>query len=774
MGGKRRKNQQELDNPETWDIIANSQELEEFYSSDFDLVSNTQVPDAVEVSLETVAETQDSVVDHVSDAQLPPPSREPAHMPTYRLKKTTKDTHSSVICKLTSILRLPKLTEEIKRICVVMKQIQLEGWHLANLHVLRCLNEKEEPPKIEQMFFYRCCTASLANHGSYETKYPSFYKTCSRYWAERAQVPTYEAERVVNGSSMINELARLMSINALNMIALHFRRRLHQYVRFRYAPEGKVELKYRETKRIVDSCYRVKSAPEMDDEGNPTGKMVKVWTTWDDTTDPVELELRRWLEIVPWQWLIRENSAHFIQKLHDMLVFMEKFVEKHPKTKGARVYSLLPVATSYQTAYMKINASTLHGLLSRVVADPSVKIFLEKELNGKDGQLSFDLKTFQNNKTDVMRAVFDVQQFETENRKFVDEVKTNGYAASVTMQRPRPGKKKVKTPEELAERDDFAKELFKLGPEYSPDVLIGIDPGMRSLVTAATVGRLRRRHRARKRTSTRRQRRQRHQRKERITEISTREYRHLARMNDFRRYNERLKQREPWYAGVVHGMPSFKTANYNSYVKRLEFFWTHLRFLLAFSAEQAFLKWRFTQDRAKMKAIDVLAAQLVPKPSKQVCIAFGDWSRRDGIKGHATGPVKGFIEALKKRATVVPMDEYQTSITCSCCHQRLKQARLFSKMKRKEDEEDIRLKSRPSKKEEKEIEEMRKFRNPKLADFKIVLKGTRNVLRCVNSRCRANFWNRDVNAARNMLELLRSGLKGKSGVSRLRVFRRRQ
>ncbi|RLN51764.1 hypothetical protein BBJ29_010170, partial [Phytophthora kernoviae] len=68
------------------------------------------------------------------------------------------------------------------------------------------------------------------------------------------------------------------------------------------------------------------------------------------------------------------------------------------------------------------------------------------------------------------------------------------------------------------------------------------------------------------------------------------------------------------------------------------------------------------------------------------------------------------------------------------------------------------------KKEVKEIVEM--------ADKKGVLKCTRNVLHCTNSGCKANFWNRDVNAARNMLELLKSGLKGKHGARRLRAFRR--
>ncbi|KAG2782284.1 hypothetical protein PC129_g18512 [Phytophthora cactorum] len=118
------------------------------------------------------------------------------------------------------------------------------------------------------------------------------------------------------------------------------------------------------------------------------------------------------------------------------------------------------------------------------------------------------------------------------------------------------------------------------------------------------------------------------------------------------------------------------------------------------------------------------------------------------------------------------MDEYWTRVRCSCCHKCLKQARLLTKVKRKEDETDIRLKSQPSKKEAKEIAEMAKFRNPKLADKKVVLKYTRNVLRCTNSSCKANFWGRDVNAARNTLELLSSGLKGKHGARRLRAFRR--
>jgi hypothetical protein len=75
---------------------------------------------------------------------------------------------------------------------------------------------------------------------------------------------------------MVLEMVQQMETNALNMVTLHFRRRLHQYVRFRYAPECKIELKNRDTKRLVDSCNRVKTEPELNADGSPTGKTVKL------------------------------------------------------------------------------------------------------------------------------------------------------------------------------------------------------------------------------------------------------------------------------------------------------------------------------------------------------------------------------------------------------------------------------------------------------------------------------------------------------------------
>jgi hypothetical protein len=94
----------------------------------------------------------------------------------------------------------------------------------------------------------------------------------------------------------------------------------------------------------------------------------------------------------------------------------------------------------------------------------------------------------------------------------------------------------------------------------------------------------------------------------------------MAMMNKSSDWHKILQKREPWYAGICHAMPSFKTSNFELYVERLAFFWAHVGFLLAFTAENPFLKYRFLQDRMKMKALDALAKRIVPVPSSQVYI----------------------------------------------------------------------------------------------------------------------------------------------------------
>ncbi|KAG6949175.1 hypothetical protein JG688_00014745, partial [Phytophthora aleatoria] len=182
-------------------------------------------------------------------------------------------------------------------------------------------------------------------------------------------------------------------------------------------------------------------------------------------------------------------------------------------------------------------------------------------------------------------------------------------------------------------------------------------------------------------------------------------------------------------------MPSFKTANYNTYLERPEYFWGSAGFLLQFCADRPFLTWKFCQKRLARVAADAIAKRIDLTVSKKTCVAYEDWSRRKGIKGHATSPMTELKQALKKCATVVSMDEFRTSKLCSQCHQTLSPVRYLV---------DTKLPKR-IKHQGVVLFEEKKCHGVRLCDL---------------VKCNARYSDRDVNAAINMVELLKSAILG--------------
>jgi hypothetical protein len=99
---------------------------------------------------------------------------------------------------------------------------------------------------------------------------------------------------------------------------------------------------------------------------------------------------------------------------------------------------------------------------------------------------------------------------------------------------------------------------------------------------------------------------------------------------------------------------------------------------------------------------------------KKTVVGFGDWSNQDSpVLKKPKGPVKAFKECLKRHATVIDIDEYKTSKTCSCCHEKVEKTKVYT------------------------------------------------VLRCGNTLCKRNLVNRDLNAALNILCLVVNQIEGR-------------
>ncbi|ETI51121.1 DNA phosphorothioation-dependent restriction protein DptG [Phytophthora nicotianae P1569] len=426
-------------------------------------------------------------------------------------------------------------------------------------------------------------------------------------------------------------------------------------------------------------------------------------------------------------------------------------MKAEPNEKGVRAFSLFPVSTTYTASHTKINGATLAGFYLRIKKR-------EKKFCWQIPGVEVSTESFQQNRWVVMRNAFAISRIETRSplcplpnpefaslpveekykhasHLFANQVTMDGYGASLLLFGPRQRKMTRRG----RKRGLLSTPSSPLGTCRTPslDWIQGCKPFVRpsqkiyALIGKDTVDN----EDADPGVAPQRQ------CDRDVVRISTREYRHLDGFNKFRKWNECLKKRDGEYQRVIADMSSFKTASLKKYLECLDYFWHHANFLLEFCAEHSFLKWKFFIKRMAPVAVDAIAKRIVPEVSTKTCVAYGDWSKRNGIRSHVYSPVKGLKQALQKRAMVVSMD--RTSKLCSQCHQMLSSVQYLvatKLMKRKKRKGTVLIRNRPEVQFEK--------------------KKCYGVLRCDHEGCGACYWDRDVNAAINMLELLKSEILG--------------
>ncbi|KAF1319056.1 hypothetical protein FI667_g13414, partial [Globisporangium splendens] len=489
---------------------------------------------------------------------------------------SAKRENTNVVCKLSRVCKDPDLLAEIRRTCLVLKQVQLEAWHIANLHVLRYLENDVELPTLDQTFFNWCCQGARAigtqeatpNAEKKEIKVDrqrkpkqpmdeDLLKTVRLYRSERERVEDYNSPpQLKYDSNDMLELAGKMPVSAENMTVLHFEKRLFTYARLILEEKTEKPVPASEVKRLVRACYRAKEGKFTDDE----------------------IELRACLGFIPYENVIKANLEYFITKLHKILQKVEASQLKNPKRKGIRSFSLLPYSSSYAAAHVVINGSTLRGFCARIF----------KETNGRNplgipltstGKVLIQPPDVCKSKELFLRRGFAVSQFET--------MAPNVSIRKSTIRKSDHDKRKKKTKyvkkkqktekiEKTENEDDELDWEWRMLPtNFEPSEMTAIDPGMRSLCTAVSEV-------VAKKTDA--------ARVERVVKISTNEYRHAAGMNKARFWHENLKKREKQYAEAIASIPSYKISSYKKYLSHLEIFWKHVNFLLQFSADNAFLK----------------------------------------------------------------------------------------------------------------------------------------------------------------------------------------
>ena len=531
--------------------------------------------------------------------------------------------------------------------------ISFLSYKLLNYHFTRLLEENKPLPEIKQNLFYQaCCMVSRLKYTKDTTD------TTTELYESFSQMKEYITDALPARDYLC--LGYITNLNKLQLTMTNNHLKLNFYNRFRKY----LKLRTGETDNAV-VYHWLKDIYEVKYEGKNT----------------FILYMREWLKYTPTEANIVKHSNHFVKIYYSIL----KEFEKYPETKGVRTFTLLPHKHGFTQSHITICNAGLENTLKYIANE------LKCANNNIDSGL--DVKKFAENSSDYWKELFNITKYETKNKKFGFTILTDGKSVVLQMRKP------VK-PEKTATQ--YTEQQY--------DNFLGIDPGVRSLITSYDTN-------------------------DKVIQVSTREYRHKSKMISA------CKKRENWYKRWEHYeewklIPTIKTSKTSVMNEYFKYVFPRLRTFTEFHIEKGFRNLNFTsycRSKATLAKICECISG-VTKKTKHVktLVGFGDYSQQHGlVKSHPTTPILRLKKELRRYCKVVDIDEYKTSKTCSSCNKEI-----------------VLYRNRIQRKKMGVLEPIAKMTN------------IHSVIRCKHNECKLCCMDRDINASKNILGLLLNQYRG--------------
>lgn len=541
----------------------------------------------------------------------------------------------------------------VKDILPKINTICFLSYKLLNYHLLRLLEEKKPLPEIKQNLFYQsCCMVSQLRYTKDTTD------TTSELYKSFSQMKQYITDELPARDYLclgyITNLNKLQLTMTNNHLKLNFYNRFRKYLKLRTGETDNTVV-YNWLKDIYEPNY--------------DGKNVFV------------LYMRKWLKYIPTEVNIVKHSNHFVKIYYSIL----KEFEKYPDTKGVRTFTLLPHKHGFTQSHITICNAGLENTLKYIANE------LKRANNNVESGL--DVKKFEENSEQYWKELFNITKYETKNKKFGYTILTDGKSVVLQMRKP------VK-PEKIV--TEYTEQQY--------DNFLGIDPGIRSLITSYDTN-------------------------DKVIQVTTREYRHKSKMI------YACKKRENWYKRWEHYeewklIPTIKTSKTLVMKEYFKYVFPRMKTFTEFHMEKGFRNLNFTSYCRSKATLAKICEHIsgVSKKTKNVktLVGFGDYSQQHGlVKSHPTTPILRLKRELHRYCKVVDIDEYKTSKTCSSCN---KEIELYN--------------NRIQRKKNGVLETKAKMSN------------IHSVIRCKNNECKLCCWDRDINASKNILGLLLCQYRG--------------
>ena len=473
----------------------------------------------------------------------------------------------------------------------------LEAYLLANLHVMRLCSQNIKITELNQSFFYKCLSA-VSKNSRQNVDVPDLHlrQTIEIYrsWRPQSYKPANSAGL---GSGWFQQASQQMATVAKNSTSMNFYRRFRNYLKCKYDMDGR--LAYTTLKAIQDDEY--------------SGQ------------DAIVLRYRRMMPAKP-KYGKREDAPEVVMPMQCM--FLQHFEEvqrrceenDENKPKHCRLFSLLPTKQGFECSHAKLCTNGLQGLLKRSKID-----------SVRGHKIPSSVSEFRSLAEDVLwDHFFNIGEFETNNRKFNNEVITDGKSVSIVLKKP---------------KIVLSKKEKKINLNDYPEMW-GLDPGRREVFVASNA-------------------------EKEVKRMSTKQFYHNAKYKASNKKIQHWHDSDEGIAKAIEDMPTKKTtyvANMKSYAVYLFY---RIDMLLKFHMQKGFRDLKFRRHVLKQKQLHMICKDLTDKHGKQTLIGFGDWSNKDSagvIKKSPAGPVKQLETQLRRHCKVVSVDEFRSSKLHAACH----------------------------------------------------------------------------------------------------------
>ena len=464
------------------------------------------------------------------------------------------------------------LKNGIENIVLNINKIKFLSYHLLNYHFTRCIENHVELPEITQTLFYRaCCAVSvMRDRKSKIDETDELVISFSHF--KLGDLPFRDKM-----GALIANLNRQQMTMTETHLKLNFYKRFSKYLELRTG-ETRKNIIYSWMKNIYDDEY--------------IGK------------NPFIQYMRQWLKYTPTESNIKANMNHFIKIYYTI----QKEFEKHPNTKGVRLFNLLPNKNSFSIDNIDICNTSLNDIISYLTEEHKIKDFIA-------------------NKRIYWKEFFNIEQYETRHRKFDFGISTDGKSVSIRLQKFISPHKKY--------------DVYDM--QY--DQLVGIDPGVRAVFTSCN-------------------------NEGAILQCSTREYRHKSKMMYACKKRENWYKKWGHYE-YWQNIPTFKTTDLNRMKTYFEYVLPKLNILFGFHQEKGFRSLNFRSYGRCKSTLTNMCKKIAAGTSttnQKTLVGFGDFSQSHGlVKAHPNAPILKLKNELKKWCKVVDIDEYRTSKTCHAC-----------------------------------------------------------------------------------------------------------